>query len=800
MSDLAGETLGPYRLLERVGAGGMATVYKAYHAAMDRYVAIKVLPRHLARDAGFLARFAREARTIARLEHRYILPVYDVAEHDGIPFLVMRYTDGGDLSSLIVSGRLGMQRAVEIIAQVAEALAYAHRQGVIHRDVKPANVLISREGDALLADFGIAKIYEDTLQLTSEGGIVGTPAYMAPEQIQGQPLDPRADIYALGVVLYQALTGQVPFQAETPLAVALMHVHEPLRPPRRINQAIPEVLERIILRAMAKSPADRFPDAGEMAAALRGALAEIRAAASTAELPAASTPPAAVSATAALPPTEDAPALPSPASADPPAPAAPGRGRATWLIGAAAVALVAVIALAASFMRGGAGGPAASATSTPVGAEVASAPAGPAAASGATAAGQAPTSVLPDDVRQAIDTAARQLESDDAGAALETLKPALEAHPDEPNLLAMRGIAETRYSGRDIARATIERALGLAPNNALVYFARGYLNEQSNQADAAIADYTRAIELEPTFARAYYRRSVVLNYPKNDSAGARRDLDRAIELEPDYVPARMDRAWAQYYSQDLAGALADVEQVVKLDAKNSVALRLRALVHAGQGNLATAKQDFDAAQAAAPEDKDILRDRAEFLVRQADYAGALADADRLVGLDGAEPQWHGLRGFALHALGRDEQALAAFDKALLIAGEQAWPARYGRGLALLGLGRASEALTDLQAAQAHPDDVGSAAELFYGTPAMPSVDLARAYQALGKSDEALKAFDAAIQRDESFVAYFERGRARAAAGDRDAARQDLQAALRRAVDAKNETQRAQVEAELGKLR
>ena len=242
MGDLVGHNLGPYRLLEQLGAGGMATVYKAYHAAMDRYVAIKVLPQHLARDPNFRARFQQEARVIARLEHRHILPVYDVAEEDSIPYLVMRYTDGGDLNNLI-GGRITTERAVELLAQVAEALGYAHRQGVIHRDVKPANVLIGRDGDALLADFGIAKIYEDTLQLTGEGNMVGTPAYMAPEQLQGKRVDPRTDIYALGVVLYQALTGECPFVAETPLAVAMMHIHNPLRPPHQLNPAIPEEIE-----------------------------------------------------------------------------------------------------------------------------------------------------------------------------------------------------------------------------------------------------------------------------------------------------------------------------------------------------------------------------------------------------------------------------------------------------------------------------------------------------------------------------------------------------------------------------
>ncbi len=147
MADLVGQNLGPYRILEQIGLGGMATVYKAYHAAMDRYVAIKVLPQHLARDPNFRARFQREARAIARLEHLYILPVYDAGEDEGIPYLVMRYTDSGDLSDLIARQSLTIARAVQLISQVAAGLAYAHRLGVIHRDVKPANVLLSRAGD-----------------------------------------------------------------------------------------------------------------------------------------------------------------------------------------------------------------------------------------------------------------------------------------------------------------------------------------------------------------------------------------------------------------------------------------------------------------------------------------------------------------------------------------------------------------------------------------------------------------------------------------------------------------------------
>lgn len=269
MNDMIGRTLGPYRVLEQLGMGGMATVYKAYHPAMNRYVAIKVLPPHLARDPNFRVRFQRETHAIARLEHRYILPVYDVGEDEGIPYLVMRYTTGGTFGDLIAQHTLPLAQAVKVVRQIAEALEYAHDHSIIHRDIKPANILIAHDGNALLSDFGIAKIIEGTLNLTGEGMLIGTPFYMAPEQVRGQNADPRSDIYALGVVLYEATTGQRPFDAETPLAVALMHVHNPLPVPTNVNAAIPESLERVILKALAKEASDRFQTAADMATALR---------------------------------------------------------------------------------------------------------------------------------------------------------------------------------------------------------------------------------------------------------------------------------------------------------------------------------------------------------------------------------------------------------------------------------------------------------------------------------------------------------------------------------------------------
>jgi tetratricopeptide (TPR) repeat protein/tRNA A-37 threonylcarbamoyl transferase component Bud32 len=774
MGELAGRNLGPYRLLEQLGAGGMATVYKAYHAAMDRYVAIKVLPQHLARDPNFRARFQQEARVIARLEHRHILPVYDVAEEDSIPYLVMRYTDGGDLNGLL-AGRPTLGRMVELVAQVAEALGYAHRQGVIHRDVKPANVLIGRDGDALLADFGIAKIYENTLQLTGEGNMVGTPAYMAPEQLQGKHVDARTDIYALGVVLYQILTGECPFVAETPLAVAMMHIHNPLRPPRQLKSDIPEPIERVILRAMAKDPQDRFQTAEDLAEALRAALV----AGPSVAVPVAPAP---------SPPTAPTPVAEPGHAAAAPSVVAPRRanGRMLWFAGAGLAMLAVVAALAFALTRGPADSGRAAATTTS------------ATASGPIV-GAAATSVVPADARQALDTAMRQLDVNEAGAALETLKPALSAHPDDASLLAARGVANAIYTGADEARADIERALSLDANSPLAYYARGYLNQKIDKSDEAIADFTHAIELDASFARAYYQRGMLLGYPKNDQAAKRRDIDRAIELDADLIFARMVRAYDLYYASDLETALPDVNHVLELDPKYSEALRLRALIYARQNRADDARRDFDAAVAAAPDDKSILSDRADFFVRQGNYTAALADADRLVALDAADARWHAGRGFVLHALGRDDEALATFDKALLIAGNEAWAVRYGRGLALLGLSRNQEALDDLLAAQAHPDDVGSVGELFYGTSAMPSVDLARVYQLLSQPDKAMQALDTAIEQDGSFVPYIERGRARASAGDREGARADFQEALRRAIEAKNDQQQSLAEAELKQI-
>jgi serine/threonine-protein kinase len=260
-----------YEVEARIGQGGMAEVYRGFDPSLDRKVAIKVLVHPFDRDAGFVARFRREAQAAARLNHPNIVGVYDAGSDGDTQFIVMEYIEGRTLASFLGGGGAPTpEQAVELTEKVAGALQTAHEHGIVHRDIKPANVMVTRGGEVKVMDFGIARLQSDaTAPQTSS--VIGTPAYFSPEQAQGQPVDARSDIYSLGCVLYELLAHQQPFTGDTPVAIAYKQVNEVPPAPSAFNADIPPALDAVVMKCMAKNPANRYQDAGELLADLERA-------------------------------------------------------------------------------------------------------------------------------------------------------------------------------------------------------------------------------------------------------------------------------------------------------------------------------------------------------------------------------------------------------------------------------------------------------------------------------------------------------------------------------------------------
>ena len=264
------EKIGIYEIKSELGRGGMATVYRGYDPRFEREVAVKVLPPELLHsDPQFRVRFEREAKIIAQLEHPSIVPVYDVGEENNQPYFVMRYMKGGSLSERIKAGIFSVENAVKILERIAPGLDEAHARGFVHRDLKPSNILFDGRDSPYISDFGIAKIIQGQSGTMTGSGIIGTPAYMAPEQASGDQVDGRADVYALGIILFEMLTGKQPYEADTPMAVAIKHVTDPVPDILNANPKLPLGMDAIIQKALAKNRDDRFSTAVDLVDSLR---------------------------------------------------------------------------------------------------------------------------------------------------------------------------------------------------------------------------------------------------------------------------------------------------------------------------------------------------------------------------------------------------------------------------------------------------------------------------------------------------------------------------------------------------
>jgi TonB family protein len=261
-----GTTVGPFRIVGVLGRGGMATVYEAYDDRLERAIALKVLPPEFLHGGEFARRFEKEARVVAKLEHPNIVPIYASGIDEGVPWMSMRLLAGGNMGMLLRAGRPDSRKSLHLLRSIADALDYAHARGVVHRDIKPTNILLDSAGGVCVGDFGLAQMLDGAPGLTRTGILTGTPHYMAPEQALGNPADQRSDIYSLGIVAYETFVGAIPFRADSPVAVLMKHVHEPLpAPPYGL---VPPALMRAIETAAAKDPGDRWPSAGAFVTAL----------------------------------------------------------------------------------------------------------------------------------------------------------------------------------------------------------------------------------------------------------------------------------------------------------------------------------------------------------------------------------------------------------------------------------------------------------------------------------------------------------------------------------------------------
>ncbi len=502
MPFVVGENVGPYRITKQLGVGGMATVWKAYHPALDRYVAIKVLHPSFKEDPQFTARFQREAKIVAKLTHPHIVPIYDFSEHEGMAYLVMRYIDGRTLKALLKEGPLPLDRVIDILEPAGQALAYAHDQGVLHRDIKPSNFILSSEGEVFLTDFGLARMAETGDSTLSRDMLVGTPQYISPEQARGERLDARTDIYSLGVVLFEMLTGKVPYDADTPYAVIHDHIFSPLPLPTEFKPDVPAPVERVVLKALAKDRNDRFENVREMVSALQEALAgESVAVEAPSLLPEESSE-------ELVTPTETVEELPPVETVEELSPPAPSRGRSRRLIAViAALGIVIGVCVCGSLSwvalrRAGKAAPAAEATAATV----------------------------REDPAAHVYLARRYVQQGNVDAAIAEYEAAIDLDPGFVEAYVDLGNLMVREGDFPRGLELFEEALDIDPGHVKAHLSMGDAYLQMGDYDPAVYHYQIVVDLDPEAAGPHGKLGICL-VQGGDLESGRSECELALRLD-----------------------------------------------------------------------------------------------------------------------------------------------------------------------------------------------------------------------------------------------------------------------------